>query len=119
MSACGLTKLTWLYLVFLFISIQCYLAKTLFESFLIDSTGLNPQKFETICPALVEQIESKACLLESDKEEEEYGKQSKAQGKSHNIFRFTNLLQQVSMMEKDHFMEQATCRWLGQAEDPW
>ena len=58
----------------------------------------------------MEQIESKACLLESDKEEEEHGKQSKAQGKSHNVFRFTNLLQQVSMvLEKDHFMEQATC----------
>ena len=70
-------------LVFLFISIQCYPAKTLFESFKIKSNGLNPQTFEKICPALVEQIESKACLLESDKEEEEYGKQSKAKGKSH------------------------------------
>ena len=72
-----------LFLVFLFISTQCYPAKTLFESFSIDdANGLSPQKFEEICPALVEQIESKACVLETDQEEEQYGKQSKTQGKS-------------------------------------
>ena len=52
----------------------------LFESFSVDSGGLNPEKFETICPAIVEQIESKACLVEKDKEDEEDVRQSKAQG---------------------------------------
>ncbi|KAL9979336.1 hypothetical protein ACROYT_G016986 [Oculina patagonica] len=58
---------------------KCYPAKALFESFSVDSSGLNPQKFQTICPAIVEQIESKACLVEEDKEDEEDAKQSKTQ----------------------------------------
>lgn len=58
---------------------KCYPAKALFEAFSIDSNGLNPEKFEKICPAVVEQIESKACLLENDEEEEGDGKQSKTQ----------------------------------------
>ena len=59
---------------------QCYPAKVLFESFSVDSDGLNPEKFEKICPALVEQIESKACLVEKEEEDEEDTTQSKAQG---------------------------------------
>lgn len=59
---------------------QCYPAKVLFESFSVDSNGLNPEKFEKICPALVEQIESKACLVEKEVEEEEDTTQSKSQG---------------------------------------
>ncbi|XP_068721180.1 metal cation symporter ZIP14-like isoform X1 [Montipora capricornis] len=57
---------------------KCYQAKTLFESFSVDASGLNPRTFERICPALVEQIESKACLLEKPDNIEESGKQSKA-----------------------------------------
>ena len=54
----------------------------LFEAFSIDSNGLNPEKFEKICPAIVEQIESRACLLTtSDKEKKAAVKQSKTQGK--------------------------------------
>lgn len=56
---------------------RCYPAKTLLSSFSIDSNGLDPQDFERICPAIVEQIESKACVLESDMEKEETGKESK------------------------------------------
>lgn len=59
---------------------QCYPAKVLFESFSVDSDGLNPEKFEKICPALVEQIESKACLVENEEEVKEDTKQSKSQG---------------------------------------
>ncbi|XP_020601776.1 zinc transporter ZIP14-like [Orbicella faveolata] len=58
---------------------ECYPAKVLFESFSVDSNGLNPEKFEKICPALVEQIESKACLVEKEVEEEEDTTQSKSQ----------------------------------------
>ena len=63
-----------------FVSIQCYSAKVLFEIFNIKSTGLNPRKFEEICPAIVEQIESKACLAEGNEEEKKEVKQGKAQG---------------------------------------
>ncbi|KAJ7381160.1 hypothetical protein OS493_004759 [Desmophyllum pertusum] len=55
---------------------KCYSAKTLLDSFSVDSNGLNPGKFEKICPAIVQQIESKACLV--DEEEEEHGEQSAA-----------------------------------------
>ena len=65
---------------FLCILMQCYPAKVLFESFSFDSNGLNPDKFEKICPAMVEQIESKACLVENDKKNNKYVKQGKAQG---------------------------------------
>lgn len=61
--------------------IQCYSAKVLFEVFNIGSTGLNPSKFEQICPAIVEQIESKACLVEGNEEEIKEVKQGTAQGK--------------------------------------
>lgn len=63
------------------ILIQCYPAKVLFDSFNIDNSGLNPTKFQKICPAIVEQIESKACIEEGDKGEKEEVKQGKTQGK--------------------------------------
>jgi len=50
---------------------QCYTAKELFESFSVDSSGLNLDKFEKVCPAIVQQIESKACLDESEEHEED------------------------------------------------
>jgi len=59
---------------------QCYPAKVLFDSFAVDSNGLNPEKFEKICPALVEQIESKACLVEKEEEDKKDTTQSKSQG---------------------------------------
>ncbi|KAL9979335.1 hypothetical protein ACROYT_G016985 [Oculina patagonica] len=56
---------------------ECYSAKVLFESFSVGSSGLNPEKFEKICPAVVQQIESKACLIEADENNEDV-KQSTA-----------------------------------------
>ncbi|XP_020601794.1 zinc transporter ZIP14-like [Orbicella faveolata] len=50
---------------------KCYTAKELFESFSVDSSGLNLDKFEKVCPAIVQQIESKACLDESEEHEED------------------------------------------------
>ena len=70
---------TW-YILISVILFQCYPAKALFESFSVDSDGLNPEKFEKICPALVEQIESKACVLDQKEEDKEDATQSKAQG---------------------------------------
>lgn len=67
-------------LILIFVSIQCYSAKVLFEIFNVKSTGLNPRKFEEICPAVVEQIESKACLAEGNEEEKKEVKQGRAQG---------------------------------------
>lgn len=58
---------------------KCYSAKLLFEIFNIESTGLNPSKFEQICPAIVEQIESKACLVEGNEEKKKEVKQGPAQ----------------------------------------
>lgn len=49
---------------------SCYPAKALFESFSVDANGLNKEKFERICPAIVEQIESKACVKNVVKHEE-------------------------------------------------
>jgi len=46
-------------------------AKELFESFSVDSSGLNLDKFEKVCPAIVQQIESKACLDESEDTKED------------------------------------------------
>ncbi|KAL9979048.1 hypothetical protein ACROYT_G016640 [Oculina patagonica] len=51
--------------------LQCYSAKVIFESFSVGSSGLNPEKFEKICPAMVQQIESKACLIEADEKNED------------------------------------------------
>ena len=61
------------------ILLQCYSAKELLESFSVDSNGLNLDKFEKVCPAIVQQIESKACLDESEDTKED-AKQSKARG---------------------------------------
>lgn len=61
--------------------LQCYSAKALFASFSIDSSQLNQDSFQRICPAIVEQIESEACVVKSvDKDEGEIT-QSKTQGK--------------------------------------
>ena len=67
--ACELILLQW----------QCYSAKELLESFSVDSNGLNLDKFEKVCPAIVQQIESKACGDESEGTKEDV-KQSKARG---------------------------------------
>lgn len=48
---------------------SCYPAKALFESFSVDANGLNQRGFERICPAIVEQIESKACVVVKHEEE--------------------------------------------------
>lgn len=61
--------------------LQCYSAKALFVSFSIDSSGLNQDSFERICPAIVEQIESEACAEKSEEEDEGKITQSKTQGK--------------------------------------
>ena len=61
--------------------LQCYSAKALFSSFSIDSSGLNQESFEKICPAIVEQIESEACAVKSEEEDEEEITQSKTKGK--------------------------------------
>lgn len=64
------------------LSLQCYPAKALFESFSVDADGLNQGTFERICPAIVEQIESKACVMVKRVEEVGQGMQSKSRGKS-------------------------------------
>lgn len=91
-------------LLFYFILIQCYPPKVLFESFSVDSDGLNPAKFEKICPALVEQIESKACVVEKEEEDEEDAKQSKSQGwypaQTHHL----SLIIQVSLRYRPYFL---------------
>ena len=61
------------------ILLQCYSAKELLESFSVDSNGLNLDKFEKVCPAIVQQIESKACLDEIEDTKKDV-KQSKARG---------------------------------------
>ena len=61
------------------ILLQCYSAKELFESFSVDSNGLNLDKFEKVCPAIVQQIESNACLDENEDMKEDV-KQSNARG---------------------------------------
>ena len=59
---------------------QCFTAKELFDSFSVDDSGLNEKKFEKVCPAIVQQIESKACLDESEENEEET-KENASRGK--------------------------------------
>ena len=59
--------------------LQCYSSKELFESFSVDSSGLNLDKFEKICPAIVQQIESKACLDEIEETKED-ARQTKVRG---------------------------------------
>ncbi|CAH3142152.1 unnamed protein product [Porites evermanni] len=58
---------------------KCYSAKALFVSFSIDSSGLNQDSFERICPAIVQQIESEACTVKSEEEDEGEVAQSKTQ----------------------------------------
>ena len=58
--------------------LQCYSAEVLFDSFSIESNRLNQNSFEKICPAIVQQIESKSC--ESGKEDSGES-ESKAKGK--------------------------------------
>ena len=53
----------------------------LFRSFSVNASGLDRHGFEKICPAIVQQIESKACSKkESDSKEEVKEKNDKAQG---------------------------------------
>ena len=59
--------------------LQCYSAEVLFESFSIELKRLNQNSFERICPAIVQQIESKSC--ESGEEDSGDGSESKAEGK--------------------------------------
>jgi len=83
---------------------QCYPAKALFESFSVDSDGLNPEKFEKICPALVEQIESKACVLDQEEEGKEDATQSKAQGLYPLQTRHPSLVILASLRYSAHFL---------------
>ena len=90
---------------------QCYPAKVLFESFSVDSdAGLNPEKFEKICPALVEQIESKACLVENEEEVKEEP-QSKSQGwypvQTHHMHHTLNI--QVSLRYRQYSLVSYSC----------
>ncbi|CAH3189728.1 unnamed protein product [Porites lobata] len=55
---------------------KCYSAEVLFDSFSIESNRLNQTSFERICPAIVQQIESKSC--ESGKEDSGDESESKA-----------------------------------------
>ena len=64
--------------LFIYFLLQCYSAVVLFESFSIESNRLNQTSFERICPAIVQQIESKSC--ESGKEDSGES-ESKAKGK--------------------------------------
>lgn len=68
---------------------KCYSAKVLFEIFNVKSIGLSPRRFEEICPAIVEQIESKACLAEGNEEEKKEVKQGRAQAWGYGFFSVT------------------------------
>ena len=65
--------------LFIYFLLQCYSAEVLFESFSFESNRLNQTSFERICPAIVQQIESKSC--ESGKEDSSDESESKAKGK--------------------------------------
>ena len=65
--------------LFIYFLLQCYSAEVLFESFSFESNRLNQTSFERICPAIVQQIESKSC--ESGKEDSGDESESKAKGK--------------------------------------
>ena len=58
---------------------QCYTAEELFDSFSVDASGLNEYEFEKVCPAIVQQIESKACLDEIEETKED-ARQTKVRG---------------------------------------
>ena len=68
---------------------QCYTAEELFDSFSVDASGLNEYKFEKVCPAIVQQIESKACVDESEENEEDTT-ENDARGK--DLFEFVSWL---------------------------
>ena len=50
----------------LFFPCQCYSSQKLFDIFLVNSSGVNKGGFEKICPAIVQQMDSKSCLIKGE-----------------------------------------------------
>ena len=59
---------------------QCFTAEQLFDAFSVNASGLNEDKFQKVCPAIVQQIESKACVDESEEHDEDT-KENASRGK--------------------------------------
>ena len=69
----------------------------LFDSFSVNASGLDRHGFEKICPAIVQQIESKACSEEESdsKEEVQQGNEKSKGGYRCKDLEFTNLANKV------------------------